>query len=126
MTSPVPQDKLAELRAALLIERHELVHERERLMEEVRAYNQPNEEHGDFGDNPADQATDVFEQEKNLALVDALTARSEQVDHALRRMDEGTYGICEVCGQPIPIERLEALPSATLCIRDASNTRGRA
>ena len=58
--------------------------------------------------------------------MDALTARSEQVAHALRRMDEGTYGICEVCGQPIPIERLEALPSATLCIRDANNMRGRA
>lgn len=126
MTSPIPQDKLAELRAALLVERQELADERERLMEEVRAYTQSTEGHGDYGDNPADQATEVFEQEKNLALVDALTARSEQVAHALQRMDEGVYGICEVCGQPIPLERLEALPSATLCIRDANNTRGRA
>jgi len=126
VTSPIPQQKLAELRAALLAEQQELADERERLMEAVRAYTQDSEGHGDYGDNPADQATEVFEQEKDLALVDALTARSEQVAHALRRMDEGTYGICEVCGQPIPIERLEALPSATLCIRDANNMRGRA
>jgi DnaK suppressor protein len=49
----------------------------------------------------------------------------EQVNAALRRLDEATYGICADCGEPIPIERLEALPYATLCVR-CQSTRERA
>ena len=42
------------------------------------------------------------------------------VDRALAKVDEGTYGTCDVCGDPIPEGRLEALPWATRCVKDAS------
>lgn len=64
----------------------------------------------------ADNATDVMEQEKDLALSSNLRDRLRDTEHALERLDEGTYGICERCGKPISPERLDALPSATLCI----------
>jgi RNA polymerase-binding transcription factor DksA len=75
------------------------------------------------GDSPpqsdeADTATELFNQEHQLAIEGMLQATREQVEHALRRMEEGTYGICEVCGKEIPYERLEALPHATLCVED--------
>lgn len=49
---------------------------------------------------------------KNKALSDHLELRLKEVTNALKRMDEGTYGICEVCKKPIPLERLKANPAA--------------
>jgi RNA polymerase-binding transcription factor DksA len=67
----------------------------------------------------ADDATDLFEQEKGLALKRHLERMLEQVDAAVARAEKGTYGVCEKCGQPIDPERLKALPAATLCLADA-------
>jgi RNA polymerase-binding transcription factor DksA len=67
-----------------------------------------------LANHPADAATETFTQENELAIEGLLTATREQVEHALARMDEGTYGLCEVCGREIPYERLEAIPYATL------------
>jgi DnaK suppressor protein len=47
----------------------------------------------------------------------ALQGQLEQVRHAQRRLDEGRYGVCEECGQPIPEERLQARPWSTRCVR---------
>jgi RNA polymerase-binding transcription factor DksA len=109
----------------LKTEEAELIAEHDRLMDAVRAYTQGSDQHDDYGEDAADRGTDVFEQEKNLALADTMTMRLEQVRHALERMDEGLYGICEVTGDPIPIERLEAMPSATTTVEAASRQRGR-
>ena len=68
--------------------------------------------------HPADVGTEMFEREKDLSILEQVDARLDLVEHALYRLDEGTYGTCEICGQPIPPERLEALPAATLCVRD--------
>ncbi|HEV2070969.1 MAG TPA: TraR/DksA C4-type zinc finger protein [Acidimicrobiales bacterium] len=57
------------------------------------------------------------ERERDLALSAQALASVEEIDVALERIDKGTYGICERCGQPIPKERLKALPSASLCVR---------
>jgi DnaK suppressor protein len=73
-------------------------------------------EGGGAGNHPADDATDVMEQERDLALIGNLQERMRDVDHALERLDAGTYGTCERCGKPIASERLEALPFATHCI----------
>jgi DnaK suppressor protein len=64
----------------------------------------------------ADSATDMMEQERDLALIGNLRDKLRDVERALERLDEGAYGICERCGEPIAAERLEVLPSATLCI----------
>ena len=57
-------------------------------------------------------------EERDLALLAAQRARegAADVDRALARLDDGTYGLCESCGRPIPFERLEALPHARYCV----------
>ena len=61
-------------------------------------------------------ATHVFEQQRDLALRDQAEQHLAAVDAAIARLDAGAYGRCDSCGKPIPAERLEALPSAALCI----------
>lgn len=70
-----------------------------------------------YGNHLADAGTDTFEEEKALALEAHLVGLLGKVDEALRRFEQGTYGICEECGQPIAPERLEALPYATTCLK---------
>lgn len=64
----------------------------------------------------ADSAQATAERGEFLALVDQLRSHRAEVLTALQRMDEGTYGKCENCGRPIPLERLEAIPTTTLCV----------
>jgi RNA polymerase-binding transcription factor DksA len=73
-------------------------------------------ERSGYGDHPADDATEVFEREKELGLEQTLEAHLGQLIHALKRVEDGTYGQCERCGKPIAKARLDALPEATLCI----------
>jgi DnaK suppressor protein len=61
-------------------------------------------------------ATHVFEQQRDLALRDHDRQLLAAVEEALARVEAGTYGTCTSCGNPIGAERLEALPSAALCI----------
>jgi RNA polymerase-binding transcription factor DksA len=60
----------------------------------------------------ADQGSELFEREKDLAILEQLENELAEIEAALQRLDEGTYGIDEVTGEPIAAERLEALPSA--------------
>lgn len=60
---------------------------------------------------------DLFEREKNLALVTALERKLESIAAALRAVEKGTYGICERCGEAIDPARLEVRPDATLCLK---------
>jgi DnaK suppressor protein len=64
----------------------------------------------------ADVGSDSFERELALGLVSNEQQVLYRINEALRRIDEGTYGKCEVCGQPIKESRLKALPFATMCI----------
>lgn len=73
-------------------------------------------EGGGAGNHIADDATDVMEQQRNLALIANLQDRMRDIVRSLERLDEGTYGTCERCQKPIAPERLEALVFATLCI----------
>lgn len=68
-----------------------------------------------YDNHPADVGSELFEREKELALYSLDRETLKEIDQALQRMDEGTYGICTVCGKPIPEERLEALPQAMTC-----------
>ena len=61
-------------------------------------------------------ATIAFERSQVGALVRQAEAHLEQVDAALARFEEGTYGVCAACGRPIPAERLEVRPTATTCV----------
>jgi len=66
----------------------------------------------------ADHASDTFERELDESLEENADHVLREIDLALRRIEEGTYGTCAVCGREIPEERLAAVPYATLCIED--------
>ena len=66
----------------------------------------------------ADLGSETFEREKDLSILESIEAELADVEHALRRLDEGTYGTCEACGRPIGSERLDAMPAARLCLDD--------
>ena len=74
-------------------------------------------------------ATEAFELEKRLALERRLSDALAEVEHALNKYEAGTYGICDLCTQPIETARLEALPHANLCleckVRQTKNARSR-
>jgi len=69
---------------------------------------------GDYGLGRGDPT--VYSWERNLARQERARGRLMELEAALQRMEEGTYGVCEACGQAIEPERLAALPIATLCI----------
>jgi DnaK suppressor protein len=69
-------------------------------------------------------ATQVFEQQRDLALRDRNQQHLAQVEAAIARLDAGTYGACANCGRPIALERLEAIPWAAYCI-ECQRTLGR-
>jgi RNA polymerase-binding protein DksA len=68
-------------------------------------------------------ATQVFEQQRDLALRDHERSQLAQVEAALQAIEAGTYGTCRVCGRPIGAGRLEAIPWSLLCIDDAAKAR---
>ncbi|MFN2595067.1 MAG: TraR/DksA family transcriptional regulator [Actinomycetota bacterium] len=72
----------------------------------------------------ADSAQVTTERSELLGLVEQLRDTLELVNAALQRMDQGTYGKCQQCGREIPAERLEAVPTTSLCV-DCKQTAGR-
>ncbi|MCS7236271.1 MAG: TraR/DksA C4-type zinc finger protein [Armatimonadota bacterium] len=114
---PVTQADYPEFRRLLLAERDRLLQELaalgERLqqVEEIGLVEAANED--DYGD----VASEAFEREKGFALETSVQGMLRMVEDALRKLDAGTYGTCERCGGAIDVERLRALPFASLCIR---------
>ncbi|ASW55022.1 TraR/DksA C4-type zinc finger protein [Plantactinospora sp. KBS50] len=68
------------------------------------------------GDDQADHGTKTAERDTAQSLLRGILDRRAQYEHALARLAEGTYGFCEGCTAPIPVERLEIFPSATSCV----------
>ena len=101
--------------------RVQLEKEQQRLNKELKEHKahfgqkDENREGSPFGKKEED-ATEVFELERKLALENKLTDYLAEINHAMEKFDAGTYGICEHCSQPIELARLEALPTATLCL----------
>ncbi len=63
-----------------------------------------------------EEASATFEMERTLALKQRLAALLAEVEHALEKLEAGTYGRCDSCGRAIEAARLEALPQASLCL----------
>lgn len=102
--------------------RASLLDERRRLLDELgEAIENP--EPMTYGSQAA-AASQVFEQQRDLALRDRSRAALAQVDAALRALDAGSYGTCVSCGNPIAPERLEAIPWVPTCI-DCARKAGR-
>lgn len=110
--------QIAELRSSLLKEKQEL---EEHLKQNdhfglTRAFDhEAMGELSNYDNHPADNGTDLYEREKDVALNEHYELALSNINHALQAMDNGTYGKCEVCGKDIPMERLEALPNTTYC-----------
>ena len=97
--------------------RGQLEDERARLEAQIAALEVGSD--GSYDDNFADSGQVTAEQSENLALLNQLNDQLDEVNHALSKMDDGTYGICEVCGRPIAEARLEAMPATRFCIDHA-------
>ncbi len=78
------------------------------------------------GDDQADSGSKTAERDAATSLIRTLLDRRTQAEHAMHRLDEGTYGNCEGCSNPIPWERLEVFPSATTCVHCKQNRERRA
>jgi DnaK suppressor protein len=109
---------LADLREHLLEMRTKLVTE---IESELRAEREGNK---DEGMDTYDLASEERDREINFILSDRERVKIKQIDDALGRMDEGTYGVCESCGLEIAEERLEAMPFTRLC-RDCQQDQER-
>lgn len=66
----------------------------------------------DYDQHPADTGSDTFEREKDFSILEELEGELAELEAALRRVDEGTYGVDEVTGKAIDPERLDVVPAA--------------
>lgn len=98
-------------------DRERLEKELAETLAEIEQLNKKLEDKADYGIGKGSPT--IYEWEFNLALRQSLEAKAKSIRVALRRMQEGSYGICEVCGQEIDAERLAVLPHTTLCIKCA-------
>jgi DnaK suppressor protein len=105
--------------------RQALESERERLEHAVQAVHHDGsllDETGDLaigsGDHIADSATETYMRELDDGLEENAEHLLAEIEAALGRIEDGTYGLCVNCGKPIGEDRLEAVPYATLCIDD--------
>lgn len=103
------------IRVALIERRDELKAEHDQTLIEI-AELQQHRLTDSAGDDQADTGTKTFEREQEITLANNILERVNQVERALERLDEGGYGWCEKCGNAIPVDRLAAFPSATLCV----------
>jgi DnaK suppressor protein len=117
----IAQPKMDQLRTELEVQRENL----RREIAEQGGNPDADEADIDVERGFADSAHSTAERARMLSVMKALRANLRWVDRALTKMDLGTYGVCERCGNPVGIERLEALPWAILCIdcKRAGETR---
>jgi RNA polymerase-binding transcription factor DksA len=101
--------------------RQRLEHDRDRVHEliaSLRSEGLDEEEAAQSGElthydqHPADQASETFEREKDMAILEQLELDLAEIEAALQRIEDGTYGVDEVTGEPIDPERLDAVPTA--------------
>jgi DnaK suppressor protein len=109
-TAEVPQDRYQALRQRLQNQRDEILN---MYKQDLRA----GQESADDGtEDIVDRANNAYNRELMFSLSDTERNTLLQIENALRRMDEGTYGRCSNCGQNIALPRLEALPWARFCV----------
>jgi DnaK suppressor protein len=101
-----------EIRATLIAHKRELDSEVAELAEPVRAQGVQMQ----FGKRAGDHTADAVTQMQRAISAGKLHEMSVEIERALSKLEEGTYGVCDGCGSEIAPERLEALPAATLCV----------
>ncbi|HET9689636.1 MAG TPA: TraR/DksA C4-type zinc finger protein [Acidimicrobiales bacterium] len=79
-----------------------------------------------YDQHPADVGTETFMREADESIAESVRAELAEVDAALARVDDGSYGTCQACGRPIGAERLDALPATRFCVDDAARAEAEA
>ncbi|HEY3316473.1 MAG TPA: TraR/DksA C4-type zinc finger protein [Bacillota bacterium] len=77
-----------------------------------------------YDNHPADLGTETFEREKDFGLIGNEEVFLDRIGRSLEKLDEGTYGVCDVCGRPIDPERLRVAPESTRCVECQKETDG--
>jgi len=116
-SSGLSKKDLAQFRQLLLTKRVELIGDMSTLQKQALSENR-RDAAGDLSSMPihmADLGTDNYEKEFTLGLIEGERALLREIDEALRRIEDGTYGICEATGKPIGKARLRARPWAKFC-----------
>lgn len=101
------RERLAELREDFALEHLQSESEQESLSELSTA-----------AQHQADLGTETFDRERDLSILEQVEAELADVEHALERLENGSYGTCEACGRPIDEARLEAQPATRFCVDD--------
>ncbi len=73
-----------------------------------------------FGKRIGDGTSEAIGRITEVGVADSLDAIEARIVRALEKLDEGTYGVCDVCGRQIPVPRLQIAPESNLCVRDAA------
>lgn len=107
---------LAELKAALKAERARVAADIEDFEEQGKETLSDVSGENNYRDHMADQGTATFAREMDMTLEVNAREALAQIDRALARIADGTYGVCVRCGSPIAAERLEAMPESDLCL----------
>ena len=105
---------------AMAEEKAKLLQDLEEVQAELARLDQMLKERGEYGYGKGDPA--VYQWEFNLSLRNQFQQRLEQIENALQHIEEGSYGLCGICGRAIEPARLEALPFTSLCI-DCARSR---
>ena len=103
-------------RGLLLTERGRLEEEREQIRSSALDVDGALPEEGEGEDDTADLASSMMDKEMNLSVEDEIEDMLSTVDRALQKIEEGTYGICDISGATIPTSRLEIIPWAALTV----------
>jgi RNA polymerase-binding protein DksA len=111
------KEQLKQLRQLLITERAKLADEIKSIAKD--ASTSPRDASGDLSAytvHMADMAADTYDRELSMNIASSEQEILYQIDDALKRLDDGSYGICQQCNQPIAMSRLKAVPYASLCI----------
>lgn len=109
---------LDEARQRLADERERLTHVKDEMKAAGENERESTSELSGMDQHQADVGTELFDRERDLGILEAVEGELTEVERALTRIDEGTYGVCEACGKQIGDERLEAQPYARFCVED--------
>lgn len=117
-------EKIAHFSKMLHAEKTRIEADRDRYVRDDKSGSEedaPSELSHNDGNNPADEATNLFDRERDIAATDNMNRILAKIDRALVKIEEGTYGLSDIDGTPIPMARLEALPYALTTV-DQENT----
>lgn len=118
------EEKKATLKKQLLQMKEEAEQDLEKYRDDQAKQDYPNDKTGEISsvaDHPGNHGTDQFEREKEMTLYEQAREKLMEVNDALARMEDGRYGVSEKSGEPIPTERLEAMPTARFRVDEQEN-----